>query len=163
MKIPLILNGEQKILEVDPAEKLLTVLRREKLFSAKSGCEKGICGACTVLLDDRPVPSCIIPAAAARDSVIETLEHFSQSDAYADIIGGFSKAGVRLCGYCNAGKIFVAYDLIRTGTRPSRGRIYEAVRHFNCPCTETDTLVQGILFAASVQQEHGRRKSDGKN
>lgn len=150
MKIPLILNREQKILEVDPAEKLIDALRREHLCSVKSGCGSGRCGSCSVLLDGKPIPSCIIPAAAVRDSEVVTLEYFSLTEMYRIIMDSFNKVDIKLCGYCNAGKIFAAYDLIQTYQRPDRQLIYETVKHFTCSCTETDQLVQGIYTAAAV-------------
>ena len=156
MKIPLILNNENKILEADPSEKLLEVLRRERLFSVRQNCGKGICGSCTILLDGKPVPSCIIPVADVRDSSIETLEHFAQTDMYKIIMDSFSKVGIQLCGYCNAGKIFAAYDLIQTYQRPDKHLIYDTVRHFICNCSETDVLVQGIMLAASVFHKKNR-------
>lgn len=148
MKIPMVLNGEHKILEAEPSEMLMEVLRRENLFSVKCGCSAGVCGSCTVLLDSRAVPSCIIPVAAVRESSVETLEFFSHNPMYRIITDSFVKAGVNMCGYCNAGKIFAACDLIRTHKTPSRDIILETVCHFNCSCTETDMLIKGIQRAA---------------
>lgn len=150
MKIPLMLNGEHKILEAEPSEKLMDVLRRERLFSVKCGCEEGFCGACTIMLNGRAVPSCIIPVVSARDSEVETLEHFSHNDFYRLIMDAYKKTGINMCDYCNAGKIFAAYDLIRTYKRPTRQQVYETVRHFNCSCTETDAHVNGIMLASRL-------------
>ncbi len=148
MKIPLVLNGEQTILEAEPHEKLTSVLRRCQFFSLKCGCEEGFCGSCTVMLDGHAVPSCIIPVASVRDSQVETLEHFSKTTTYGLIMEAFKKSGINMCEYCNTGKIFAAYDLILTYKRPTRQQVYETVRHFNCQCTETDNLVNGIILAA---------------
>ncbi len=145
MKIPLKLNGEQKIFEADPTEKLMDTLRRENLISVKCGCSKGFCGSCTVLLDGHAVPSCIIPVAAVRESEVETLEYFSTRSIYDVIVTHFNKLGLNMCGYCNSGKILATYDLIKTYKYPTRQQIYDMVRHFNCPCTETDDLINGII------------------
>ena len=102
MKIPIILNGEKTIIDANGDEKLLSVLRNLNLFSAKNGCEEGKCGYCTVLLDDKPVNSCLIPIGIIRDCSIVTLEFFKKTKDYEDIMKGFSQAGINLCGYCNA-------------------------------------------------------------
>ena len=147
MNIPVTLNGEHIILEDSPDRTLLSVLRRIKLLSVKRGCEKGICGTCTILLDGKPVPSCKVPVALAKDRSIETLEHFQKTDEYSDIIKGFNKAGIKLCGFCNAGKIFAARTIILSNTKPTRSSIQEQVKHLSPCCTDEDTLINGIIYA----------------
>ena len=82
MKIPVTINGKKIILDENPDEKLLFVLRKQKLISVKIGCEAGKCGFCTVLLNDKPVSSCLIPVGIVKDCTIETLEYFSKSKEY---------------------------------------------------------------------------------
>lgn len=163
MKIPVLLNGEKTVLDVPSGKMLLNVLRERGLLSAKCGCFDGegtlkrqFCGACTVLLDGLPVPSCIVPVAIARDSEIITLEYFSQTPSYADIIRGFKIAGVRLCGFCDAGKIFAAEYLLRTsgeigeqsnGGLPSLKTIYDGIAHLMPCCTSMKQLSEGIIHA----------------
>ncbi len=159
MKIPVMLNEVLTVLDEDPAVSLLHVLRKNGQLSAKCGCSQGHCGSCTVLLDDRAVASCIIPLAVVRDATIVTLEHFSKRPEYALIMDSFSKAGIRLCGYCNAGKILATYSLISSWGRPSRQQVCDTVRHLGCPCTERDSLVQGVMYAvAAFQSAQGRRR-----
>ena len=153
MVIPLMLNEKKTVLDVDPTERLANILRREKLFSVKKGCTKGCCGSCTILLDGKPVPSCLLPVALAKDSSIITLEHFMKSADYSDIEKGFEKAGVHLCGYCNAGKIFTAWDIIQTYSRPKHEDLYEAVSHMTYCCTDRDTYINGILHAILFRNE----------
>lgn len=147
MNIPLVLNGERIQLDCAPEKSLLSLLRQNKLFSAKRGCEKGICGSCTVLLDGKPVPSCKIPSVLTMDRKVETLEYFQKSDDYTDIIKGFNRAGIKLCGFCNAGKIFAARTIILSNTKPSRESIRAQVRHLSPCCTDEDTLINGIIYA----------------
>ena len=154
MKIPVTLNGSQTILEADPEEKLLTVLRRLRLISVKKGCGKGLCGCCSVLLDSRPVPSCLLPVGAARGSTIITLEHFSKTVDYTDIMNGFKQAGAQLCGYCNAGKVFAVYDLISRVYRPSKEDLMELADGLTCTCTDRNTFINGVLYA--VANKHRR-------
>ena len=95
MKIPLLLNDKKIVIETSsPKESLLTVLRRLNYISVKCGCAKGYCGSCMILLDDKIVPSCIVPVALARECKITTLEHFSKTEDYTDITKGFAKAGI---------------------------------------------------------------------
>ena len=83
------LNSSKVILDAKPSESLLEVLRRQGLLSVKEGCTKGRCGSCTVLLDDRPVPSCVIPVGIVRNASIETLEFFLLTKEGEDITAGF--------------------------------------------------------------------------
>ena len=161
MKIPVHLNDEKVILEPAPDEKLLTVLRRLHFFSVKKGCGKGRCGFCTVLLNAKPVPSCLIPVGIVRDSLIVTLEHFSKGQAYQDIMKGFEQAGMHLCGYCNAAKIFSVYDLIERTYRPSQEDLQAIADTLTCSCTDRNTFMNGILYAVANRhksQKEGRKK-----
>ncbi|MBR6566809.1 MAG: 2Fe-2S iron-sulfur cluster binding domain-containing protein [Spirochaetaceae bacterium] len=154
MKVPIKLNDNELVLEADPSMTLLDVLRREGFISPKLGCSRGSCGACTVLLDGKAIPTCIVPLVVARDATIVTLEYFSKTKEHELIMEAFAKAGIQLCGFCNSGKILGAYSLITTHPRPSRQLIYDMVRHFDCSCTEQDSLIQGILYASVALQNH---------
>lgn len=158
MKIPFILNNESIVLDTEPDTVLSTILRENSIFSAKKGCDKGFCGACTVLLNNKPVPSCIVPVALIKNASIITLEYFCHTDDYQDIKAGFKAAGIELCGYCNAGKIFEAYEIISKQEKPEKKFIAKQVSHFPCNCTETEALINGIILSANY-----RRKRLGKN
>lgn len=160
MKIPLKINNETMTLDVNPNDSLLAVLRSQKIFSPKCACLEGFCGACAVLLDGKVVPSCIVPVALARDSEIETLEYFSKSELYADIARGFSKAGIILCGYCDAGKFFLAAQILSSSAKPSRKMITELASVFAPCCTNTNMLADGILYAFELRLA---RLGDKKN
>lgn len=149
MKIPVILNNEKVVLDAEPDEKLITVLRRMKLFSPKRGCGKGRCGFCSVLLNAKPVPSCIIPVAIVRDAAIVTLEHFSHSSVYQNIMQGFEQAGMHLCGYCNAAKVFAVYDLMERIYRPTKDDLQQLADSLTCSCTDHDTFINGVLYAVA--------------
>lgn len=163
MKIPVTLNDKKTVLEAEPSEKLMEVLRREHLYSVKCGCGRGLCGDCTILLDGHAVPSCTIPVGMVRDSTIVTLEYFQTFPIYSDIINGFAQAGIHLCGYCNAGKIFTAYEVLETYYRPDRAQLYAAINTFDCCCTDRDSLANGILYAvAAKHSREGRHKNAKK-
>ena len=112
------------------------------------------------MLDGHAVPSCIIPVSAVRDSEVETLEHFSKRPLYDLIVSAFNKAGIKLCEYCRSGKILATYDLIKTYKYPTRQQIYEMVRHFNCPCTETDELITGIISVSKYYSKIREKKNE---
>ncbi len=158
MQVPVILNGEKAILEGDCDDKLLTILRRKNLFSAKEGCEKGKCGFCAVLLDSKPVPSCIIPMGILRDAKIETLEHFSKSSDYELIMKGLDDEGIKLCGYCNASKIFAIYFLLKTNAHPSQNQINEVLDNMSCSCSDRVSLKKAIMNIIRLKEKD---KKDG--
>lgn len=157
MKIPVFLNGSKTILEAHADESLMKVLHRNGCPSVKSGCSSGFCGSCTILLDNRPVPSCKLPAGLAKDHDIVTLDYFLKTEEYSIIINGFNKAGIKLCGYCNAGKIFAAYQILNLPKIPTRQEISEYVRSLSPCCTDLDTLVNGIIYALQISNKRIQR------
>lgn len=159
MKIPVTLNNTKTVFDAEPSESLLSVLRNEHIFSVKYGCSKGRCGNCMILLNDNPVPSCTLPVGTVRDSTIVTLEYFKTYPEYTAITTGFSQAGIHLCGYCNAGKIFTAYALIKKMTKLEVKSIYAAIKDLNCCCTDNESLINGILNAFAIKF----KTAEGKN
>ncbi|MCR4821255.1 MAG: 2Fe-2S iron-sulfur cluster binding domain-containing protein [Treponema sp.] len=158
MKIQVMLNGETVILDANPSESLLDVLRREGYLSVKKGCSEGRCGSCTLLLDDKPVPSCIIPAAIVRKASIETLEFFSLTKDGQDIIKGFEEAGIKMCGFCNSVRIFSTYALLKRVYRPSQEELEALADSIKCSCTDKKTFMNGVMYATALRHEReGRR------
>ena len=155
MKIPLTINGNKNILECRPDTSLLEVLRTQGCLSVKSGCTKGYCGSCTVLLDGNPVPSCKIPVAIVRNNEIVTLEYFSKTEEYKIIMEGFKKAGIHLCGYCDAAKVFNAYEILCTRRNLTREEITNHIKHLAPCCTDSDTLTNGIIYALKIANTKG--------
>lgn len=147
MNIPMIINNEKVLIQSPADSSLLSVLRKERFLQVKRGCEQGICGSCTVLLDGKPVPSCKIPVAVAMNKEIVTLEYFSKDEMYSSIMKGFTKAGIKLCGYCNSGKIFAAKEILSAPSRPTRKKIAEYISQLSPCCTDLDSLTNGILYA----------------
>lgn len=158
MKIPVTLNGKKVIFDANPDDMLLEVLRQHALFSVKKGCGKGLCGYCTVLLDDKPVPSCLIPVGITKGASIVTLEYFTKTPNYADIADGFEQAGVHPCGWCNAAKFFSVYSLLQRSYRPSKEELNELADEQTCSCTNRDTFISSVLFAtANMHKREGRK------
>lgn len=161
MKLQLNINDKDCIIEADPGEKLADVLRKENFHLVKHGCLSTSCGACYVLLDDKAVPSCHIPVGILINSRITTLEHFSKSQIYNDIMKGFEKAGISLCGYCNAGKIFLAYEIITSMSEPTRDKISAITNRINDCCVERNVLINGILYAYSIHSNKEKIRENG--
>jgi carbon-monoxide dehydrogenase small subunit len=162
MKIPVTLNEMPFTFDTTPSEKLVSALRREKILSVKNSCNTKTCGGCYILLDDKVIASCHIPVGLVKNSKIITLEHFSKTEFYSDIIKGFDKAGISLCGYCNAGKVFLAYEIIKNISQPTREIISNYINHLNDCCVEKDTLVNGILYAYTIHHEKDKTRRNDK-
>lgn len=162
MKINMVINSQPQIVEANPDERFSVVLRKMSLFSVKCGCNQGICGSCTVLLDGKAVPSCIIPVAAVRGSEIITLEYFQNTDEGKDIITALTETGVILCGFCNSAKVFAIHELLEFNPRPSHEVSYKLASAFSCSCTDSESLVEVINKAASLRRNRMRGIQHGK-
>ena len=157
MKIPVTLNKTKVILDAQADEPLVKVLHKNGCPSVKSACMEGACGACTVLLNETPVASCKIPAGLVKDKEIITLDYFEKSDFFTIIMDGFNKAGIKLCGYCNSGKIFSAYQILKNTKIPTRQEIKEQMKHLSSCCTDLETLVNGVIYAMQLQAKRLKR------
>lgn len=153
MKIQFNLNEKDITVETQADTSLMEVLRDLGCNSVKYGCGSGICGSCTVLLNNKPVSSCKIPVALVHTSSIVTLESFSKTEEYQFIIKGFEKAGIKLCGYCNSGKIFTAYSLLQYKTIPKTDEIEKKFKNLSPCCTDTNSLVAGLKYALAYKQK----------
>ncbi|MCK5314326.1 MAG: (2Fe-2S)-binding protein, partial [Anaerolineales bacterium] len=143
MKINLRVNDTSLDIDVAPGDNLLKVLRSQGYFSVKHGCETGDCGACTILLDGKPVNSCVMLAAQAEGHHIQTLEAVGQHPEQGwKTTGGlhplqqaFVETGAIQCGYCTPGMVLSATALIEKNASPSDDEIKEALAGNICRCT----------------------------
>lgn len=159
MNIPMTINDKKVVFEVQSDETLMNVLHNETSTHIKCGCQQGFCGSCTVLLNGEPVAACKIPVGIVRNAKIETLDYFEKSEYYSYINQGFSKAGIHLCGFCDAGKIFSAYTILKNNTNKkiTREEIIEQVKNLAPCCTDLETLVNGIIFAIALQNKNSTK------
>ena len=157
MKIPVTLNGSKIILDAHADESLMKVLHKNGCPSVKSGCSGGFCGACTILLDDKPAAACKIPAGIVHNSDIVTLDYFVKTEEYNIIMSGFQKAGIKLCGYCTAGKVFSTYQILKMTKLPTRQEITDYVKALSPCCTDLETLVNGIIYAIQIANKRQLR------
>ncbi len=159
MKIPVTLNGTKTILDAHADESLMKVLHKNGCPSVKNGCSCGFCGSCTILLDDKPVASCKIPAGIVRNCDIVTLDYFTKTEEYSIIMSGFQKAGIKLCGYCTAGKVFSAYQILKMNKLPTRQEISDSLKALSPCCTDLETLVNGIIYAIQISERRLKREA----
>lgn len=157
MKIPVTLNGTKTILDAHADESLMKVLHKNGCPSVKSGCSGGFCGACTILLDDKPAAACKLPAGVVHNCDIVTLDYFVKTEEYNIIMSGFQKAGIKLCGYCTAGKVFSAYQILKMAKLPTRQEITDYVKALSPCCTDLETLVNGIIYAIQISNKRQLR------
>ena len=138
MKIPVTLrvNGESYDLMIAPYRTLLDVLREEiHLTGSKKGCDVGDCGACTVLLDGKPVNACLVVAATAEGSEIMTIEGLAQDGNLHPLQQAFVKEGAVQCGFCTPGILVSLKALFDQNSAPSMDEVKAAVSGNLCRCT----------------------------
>ena len=138
MKIPVTLkvNGETYDLMIAPYRTLLDVLREEiHLTGSKKGCDVGDCGACTVLLDGKPVNACLVVAATAEGSEIMTIEGLAQDGNLHPLQQAFVKEGAVQCGFCTPGILVSLKALFDQNPAPSMDEVKSAMAGNLCRCT----------------------------
>ena len=150
MKITLHVNAGERTVDVEPRTTLLDCLRDElRLTGAHSGCEHGVCGACTVLIDGEPARSCLMFAQQAEGYEITTVEAMSPAPGELGIIqDAFCAAHGMQCGYCTPGMILTAHALLKHNPSPTRAEIVEAISGNLCRCTGYGQIVEAIELAA---------------
>lgn len=151
MKVELDVNGRIYEVDVEPRETLLGVLRDKiGLTGTKMGCDVGGCGTCTVLLDGRPVYSCMVFAARAEGKKVTTIEGLAKDGKLHPVQEAFIKHGAIQCGYCTPGMILSAKALLDRNLDSSEEEVKEAIAGNLCRCTGYVKIVKAILAAAEV-------------
>lgn len=150
MKIDLNVNGVRCAGDVEPRTTLLDVLRDDFLLTGThAGCEHGVCGACTVLLDGEPVRSCLIFAVQADGYEITTIEGVATAPGEMSVIqDAFCETHGMQCGYCTPGMILTAHALLERTHDVSREDIVEAISGNICRCTGYGQIIEAVEFAA---------------
>ncbi|MDR0524289.1 MAG: aldehyde oxidoreductase [Spirochaetaceae bacterium] len=154
MTLEFLLNRENVITEANAGTRLIDILRGPPFFllGAKAGCLLGICGACSVIFNGKVIKACQILAFRVHESEVMTIEGFSKSNEYQDIVKGFEKAGVETCGYCETGKILTVQTILAKNRQPTRNDILLNLGGLRCRCTEPESLVEAVLAAADLRQ-----------
>jgi len=149
MKIQFRLNGRQVSLEAEPDRRLLDVLREDlHLSGTKEGCGEGECGACTVLLDGRPVNSCLVLAPQADGCDVLTVEGLASGSHLHPVQQAFVDAGAVQCGFCTPGFLLATVALLRENPTPSDEEILTALEGNLCRCTGYAKILTAVHLAA---------------
>jgi carbon-monoxide dehydrogenase small subunit len=155
VEIEFTLNGSPIKLEVKPNETLLDLLRyRLKLTGSKRGCNRGECGACTVLMNSKPVASCLILALKADGKDVLTIEGLGSPGMLHPLQEAFIINNTVQCGFCTPGIIMSAKALLDENPNPSREDIQEAISGNLCRCTGYLPIMEAILEASRKNSEN---------
>jgi len=147
--ITLTVNGVIQEIEVEPHELLLDVVRnRLGLTGAKRSCDVQVCGACTLLLDGRPVSSCTLLAFEARDRSVLTSEGLAEQGRLHPLQEAFIERGGLQCGFCTPGMILTAKALLDENPQPTEEEIIDFMNGNICRCTGYKKIIESILAAA---------------
>ncbi len=150
MKVALTVNGAAADIDVEPRVTLLDALRDHiGLTGARAGCEHGVCGACTVLIDGAPARSCLMFAVQADGLAIATVEGLAPAPGELSLLqDAFCETHAMQCGYCTPGMLLTAHALLRENASPTREKIVDAISGNICRCTGYGQIVEAIELAA---------------
>ncbi len=156
MRLNFIVNGEKVSLETDPQRRLLDILREDlELTGTKEGCSEGECGACTVLLDDLAVHSCLTLAAQLEGRRVLTIEGL-EKDGELDVLQRcFMEEIAVQCGFCTTGMIMSAKALLLKNPNPTAQEIRTALAGNICRCSGYGQIVSAVSRAAREMGETG--------
>ena len=153
--LQLTVNGQLRQIYVEPYYSLLDTLRDVlELTGAKKGCDEGDCGACTVILNGRPVTSCLVLAHSARDAEVTTIEGLATPQSLHPVQGAFVERGGLQCGFCTPGLIMAAVGLLQENPQPTEEEVKFAIGGNLCRCTGYTKVTEAIMLAAAKMREN---------
>ena len=147
MRISLRVNGVLHEVDVEPRRLLVHVLRELGYTSVKVGCDTATCGACTVLMNGRPVKSCNVLAVQADGAEIFTIEY--NDEVMARLKESFKRNHAAQCGYCTSGMLLTSYYLVKRGVK-DEGEVVEGISGVLCRCTGYQNIVRAVKEAAGL-------------
>jgi carbon-monoxide dehydrogenase small subunit len=150
MKVTLDVNGEKRTADVEPRKTVLDTLREDLgLVGTRAGCEHGVCGACSVLVNGAPVRACLMLAVQADGYAITTIEGIAPAPGELSVVqDSFCETHGLQCGYCTPGMVLAAHALLAQNRHPTREAIVEAISGNICRCTGYGQIVEAIEHAA---------------
>jgi carbon-monoxide dehydrogenase small subunit len=152
--ISLKINGQEYELAIHPNRTLLEVLREDlTLTGTKEGCDDGVCGTCTVLLNGAPIRSCLYLAIEAQGKEVTTIEGLAEGERLHPIQQAFIKHGAIQCGYCSPGMILTAKALLDKNPTPTEQDIKLAIAGNFCRCTGYNKIVTAIKAGCQNAEE----------
>jgi aerobic carbon-monoxide dehydrogenase small subunit len=156
MRVEVTINGERRETDVEPRLLLVHLIREVfRLTGTHIGCDTTHCGACTVLLDGRPVKSCTVFAVQADSRRLVTVEGLEQDGKLHPVQDGFMQEHGLQCGYCTPGMLMTSYAFLRQNPQPTEEEIRWAVSGNLCRCTGYVNIVKAIQYAADRLREGG--------
>ena len=155
--VELVVNGERRAADAEP-RMLLSDFLREKLglTGTHVGCEHGVCGACTVLVNGEAARSCLMLAVQAAGAEVRTIEGLGGVDDMHPLQEGFWEKHGLQCGFCTPGMLMTAVELLESTPNPSLDEIREAMSSNLCRCTGYQTIVEAVQAAAERMQGEGQ-------
>jgi aerobic-type carbon monoxide dehydrogenase small subunit (CoxS/CutS family) len=156
--VTIVVNGETRRAAVPPETTLLVLLRDHfALTGAKVGCDVGDCGACTVIVDGRPVNACLMLAGQADGRRVLTIEGLASKDKLHPLQKAFEEKGALQCGFCGPGMILAAKALLDQNPEPTRHEIRDALAGNLCRCTGYAKLIDAVADVA-----HAKRSGESR-
>lgn len=155
VQVTLTINGDTTTIDAANSDSLLDVLRQSGYTGAKRGCDTGACGFCTVIVDDEPVNSCVIPAARADGSTVETIEGLGTQSDLHPLQEAFVDNAALQCGFCIPGMIMRSKALLDENHDPTEAEIRDGLEENLCRCTGYKKIVEAVDDAA--------RRMDGED
>ena len=150
-RIELTVNGRARSIEVAPHHTLLEVLRADLgLTGTKECCLVGECGACTVLVDDVSVDSCLMLAVEADGTSVTTVEGLADGDRLHPLQQAFLDTGAAQCGFCIPGQLIAAQALLSLNPHPTRGEVEEGLAGNLCRCAGYGQIIEAVMAAAEA-------------
>jgi carbon-monoxide dehydrogenase small subunit len=151
MKISFQINGVGREVDAPPMKRLLDVLREDlQLTGAKEGCGEGECGACSVLVDDAVINSCLVPVCQTQNTKILTIEGIADHGRLHSLQQAFLECGAAQCGICTPGMLLSARALLQVNPHPTREEIKEAIAGNLCRCTGYIKILDAIERASEL-------------
>jgi len=159
VRVRLRVNGQPVECRVPGRRSLADLLREElRLTGTHVGCEHGVCGACTVLVDGRSARSCLLFAAQMEGAEITTVEGLTPADGLSVLQAAFRECHALQCGFCTPGMLASAHELLAENAAPTPAEIRDAIAGNLCMCTGYVNIVRAIELAAGRLRESGANR-----
>lgn len=158
MRIEMVVNGSPEVVDVEPRTTLADALREQLgLTGTHLGCEHGVCGACTIIVDGQPLRACLMLAVQASGAAVRTIEGLEADDGTLHPVQqAFSDCHGLQCGFCTPGMVMTAVDLLARNPSPSRQFIKDEMSANLCRCTGYNSIVDAVEQAAGSVTDPGQ-------
>lgn len=148
------LNGRALRVAVEPHRNLVELLHDQGLFGARESCGQGLCGCCTVLVDDVAVSGCLYLAVSVDGKSVTTVEHLDSGGGLSPVQQGFIEAGAFQCGFCTPGFVLMTHQLLARNPDPSEDDIRHYLSGNLCRCAAYPEIVEAVRLAARLYKQN---------